>query len=341
MAIPRNKQSFLAAFSGFDTTLRGLFVERPKAYALELREKLRNLPETNFALGCDFAEQGKWKDAAFRFKVALHFRPNFGQAHYNLGCCQLRLGERGKARQSFLTALKQDPGNTDAVFMLSAIDPNAVPVDRRPQTMPAVMISQFFTGMAPRYDAVEASNNYQGGRVVFDAVKPLLPSARDLLVVDLGAGTGIASRPWRSIAKEMVAVERVPAMANEARLVKLADAPLFDRVLEEDIAAPSAAAIPFATADLVLVVNTAQFIGNLQPLFAVLGAQLKPGALVALTIEPFSAPAGFGVNIDTGRFGHHPEYVKLTAKNAGLEVKLDSKVQLYPNFTAQLFVLGK
>jgi hypothetical protein len=50
---------------------------------------------------------------------------------------------------------------------------------------------------------------------------------------------------------------------------------------------------------------------------------------------------GFGVNIETGRFGHHPEYVKLTAKQAGLELKLESRIQLYPNFNALLFVFGK
>ncbi len=341
MAIPRNKQSFLSAFSGFDATLRTLFVERPKAYALGLREKLRNLPETNFTLGCDFAEQGKWKDATFRFRVAIYLKPVFPEAHYNLGCCLLRTGQRGRAKQSFVTALQQDPTNTDAIFMLSAIDPNAIPVDRRPQRMPAIMVQEFFGGMAAQYDAVEANNNYQGGRAAFDVVKPLIENPRDLVVVDLGAGTGIASRPWRPLAKEITAVEFVPAMANEARVVKLADAPLFDRVLEEDIAEPATLTAPFATADVVLLVNTAQFVGNLQPLFALLGAKLKKGALLALTIEPFSAPAGFGVNIDTGRFGHHPEYVKLTAKNAGLELKQDTKLQLYPNFNAQLFVFEK
>lgn len=331
----------MSAFSGFDTTLRTVFVDRPKAYALLLRDKLKDLPKTNFDLGCDFAERGQWKDAAFRFRVALYLQPNFAQAHYNLGCCQIRLGDRSKARQSFLAALKLVPTHTDAIFMLSAIDPNAVPVDRRPQRMPSTMVLPFFEGMAAQYDSIEAANNYQGGRAVFDALKPLIETPRDLIIVDLGAGTGIASRPWRPMAKEIVAVDFSLAMANAARQIKVADAALFDRVLEEDIVDPAATAAPLATADLVLVVNTAQFLGNLQPLFTALSAKLKKGALVAITIEPFSVAAGYGVNIETGRFGHHPEYVKLTAKNAGLEVKQDSKVQLYPNFTAQLFVLGK
>lgn len=341
MATPRNKQSFLSAFQGFDATLKTLFVDQPKAWAMATREKLKDLPRTNFDLGCDFAERGQWKDAAFRFRVALYLKPQFSEAHYNLGCCQMQLGQRAQARQSFLTALKQDPGNTDAVFMLSAVDPNAVPQERRPQRMPMTMVQQFFGALAPRYDAIEASNNYQAGGVVHEALKPLLGARNDLVVVDLGAGTGLASRPFRPLAKTLVAVEFVAPMAEAARLARVADAPLFDRVLEEDIADPAASAAPLAEADLVLAVNALQFLGNLQPFFMALGQKLKPGALVALTVEPFAAPAGYGVNIETGRFGHHPEYIKLTAKNAGLALKQENRVQLYPNFNAQLFVFGK
>lgn len=341
MAIPRNKQSFMSAFAGFDTTLRSMVVDRPKAWALATREKLRNLPQTNFDLGCDFAERGQWKDAAFRFRVALYLKPDYAQAHYNLGCCQLRMGERAKARQSFLAALRLVPSHGDAIFMLSAVDPNAVPADRRPYRMPVGMVQPFFTAIAEPYEALEARNNYQGGRVVFDAVKPLLDAPRDLVIVDLGAGTGLASRPWRPLAKEIVGVEFTPAMANQARLMKVADAPLFDRVLEEDIYDVSASAAPLATADLVLAVNTVQFLGNLQPLFTSLAAKLKPGALVAITIEPFSAAAGYGVNLETGRFGHHPEYIKLTARNAGLTLKQEGRAALYPNFTGQWFAFGK
>lgn len=340
MATPRNKQSILSAFSGFDTTLRTLFVDRPQAYVTGIREKLKNLPRTNFDLGCDFAEQGKWKDALFRFRVAIYLQPNFAQAHYNLGCCQLRLGQRAQARQSFLTTLKLQPNHADAVYMLSSVDPNSIPAERRPQRMPINLVQPFFTTMAPQYDAVELGNNYQGGRVAFDALKPLLEKTRDLMIVDLGCGTGIASRPWRPVAKEIVGVEFNPAMANVARLTKIADVPLLDRVLEEDIAEGQTTA-PLADADIVLLVNSAQFLGNLQPIFTTLANRMKKGALFAVTIEPFSAPAGYGVNVETGRFGHHPEYIKLTAKNAGLELKQDTRVQLYPSFNAQLFIFGK
>lgn len=341
MALPRNTRSVGQLFTGFDSVLRELFIEKPKNYFAEIRTKLRDLPRTNFELGCKFADQGKWGDAAFRFRVALYFQPNFAAAHYNLGCCLIRLNQRAKARNALLKALALQPNYPEALFMLSALDPASVPADKRPQRMSSEMMMQFFNGLAANYDATEANNQYQGGRAGYDVLKPLVGERKDLTVVDLGCGTGIASRPWRPVAKELVGVDFASSMANGAKLVKLGDAPLFDRVLEEDIFSVESSAAPLATADVVLVINTSQFVGNIEPLLKSLAAKLKPGALVALTYEPFNVPGGFGVNLESGRFGHQPEYIKQAVASAGLTLKSDVRVNLYPGYAAQIAVLGK
>ncbi len=341
MATPRNSRSFLSAFQGFDDTLKAIFVERPLAYALQLRGKFGNLPRTNFELGSQFAGRGLWQDAAFRFRVATYLQPGFVQAWYNLGCCQIKLGHRGKARQSFLQALRLNPQHGESMFMLAALDPHSVPADRRPQRMQSDMVQQFFTSLAGNYDAIEAGNQYQGGKVVFDLLKPLLGEAKELVVVDLGCGTGIVSRPWRPLAKEVVGVDFTPALVAMARQEKQGDVLLFDRVIEEDIFPLEQSTAPLGSADLILLVNVLQFIGNLEGMMAALAAKMKPGAKAVLTIEAYDAPTGYAVNLDTGRFGHHPEYVKQQAAKAGLNVAKEARVQLYPNFTAQLYVVGK
>ena len=341
MALPRNSRSFSTAFAGFGETVRNLLVDKPKAYVADLRVKLRDLPQTNFDLGCDFAARGLWSDAAFRFRVAIYLQPQFAQAYYNLGCCQVRLGQKSKARQSFLKTLRLVPDHAEAQFMLSALDPAAVPVDKRPTRIPAPMVKEFFGGVAANYDAIEASNDYQGAKVVYDAIKPLIGDRKDLVVLDIACGSGIVARPWRPLAKQLVGIELTPAMADTARLAKVADAPLFDAVLEEDALHLAESKAPFSEADLLLVVNAAQFIGHLAPLLEMLGQRMKPGALLALTYEPFDAAAGFQVNIDTGRFGHHPHYIKQAMQHAGLQAKQENRVQLYPQFATQLLVMGK
>ena len=344
MASPRNSRSFVSAFQtafqGFDVTLKQIFVERPAAYMHGLRDKLKNLPRTNFDLGVRFANEGLWQDAAFRFRVAAWLRPGFVQAWYNLGCAQVKLNQRARAKQTFLQALRIDPGHEDTIFMLAALDPNAVPAAQRPQRMQVALLQQFFTGLAGNYDALEVQNQYQGPKLVFDAVKVLVPG-KDITVVDLGCGTGLASRPWRSIAKEVAGVDFTPALIAMARQEKEGDLMLFDQLLEEDIYALETSAAPLERADLVLLVNVVQFMGNLEPLFATLARRMKPEAKAVLTIEAMNAPAGYAVNLETGRFGHHPEYIKQQAAKAGLNIAREGRVQLYPNFTAQLYVVGK
>jgi predicted TPR repeat methyltransferase len=341
MANSRNNRSFSALFDGFGKNLNAWVIAAPKAYLDNINYKLKHLPLVNFNLGCDFADQGKWQDAIFRFRVALYFQPDYPKAHYNLGCCYLRTNNRIKAKAAFIHALKVKSTDADALFMLSALDPSAVPANSRPTRMPAKTITDFFGGLAERYDAIELTNHYHGGKMCFDALKSLIAGRTGLRVVDLGCGTGIASRPWRNIASHVTGIDFTPAMLQAARAVSIGDKPLFDELLENDLVSLATATASLDQADVILCCNVAQFVGDVQPLLQTLATQLKIGALVALTIEPFNIAAGYGVNIETGRFGHHPEAIKKIIQTLGFELKNEARVNLYPGVAAQLFIIVK
>jgi len=341
MAETRNKRPFTALFAGFSDHLQEWVLAKPKAYYESITYKLNNLPQTNFDLGCDFAEQGKWQDAVFRFRFALYVQPNFPKALYNLGCCYLRLNKRILAKSAFMRTLALKPDHAEALFMLSALDPAVIKPHLRPTRMPGDMVQAFFNGITAQYDATEAANHYQGGRVCYEALKALVLTRNDWRIVDLGCGTGIASRPFRALATEITGVEFAAEIARVARDVKVDDRPALDAVLEEDIADLASTAAPLAAADIILCCNVAQFIGDVQPMLQTLATRMKPGALLLLTVEPFNVAAGYGVNIDTGRFGHRPEHVAQLATALGFEMKHDARVQLYPSLPAQLFILGK
>lgn len=341
MAESRNNRSPSDLFKGFDTTLRHYLVDRPRAYIHVLKSRFEHLPETNFKLGCQFAEQGKWVDAMFRFRLAIYLKPNFAAAHYNLGCCYLQQHKYPQARSAFRTALKFKPNYPEAVFMLSGLEPNAVPPDALPKRMPAEMVSGFFTQIAADYDAICVQNDYQGPRIAAEALKPFLKHTQDLRLLDLGCGTGLAARPWRTLCKEVTGIDLTQAMVNTAHASRVGDNPVFERVLHFDILALPADAIAAASQDVVLCIDTAQFLGDLAPMLQVAAKALAPGGVMALSIEPFNAPHGFGVNPETGRFGHTPDYVKAAATAAGLEVKKDGRVALYPELAGYLFVITK
>lgn len=341
MELPRNSRSPAELFKGFDTMLRHYLWDRPRAQWHVIRARFQNLPQTNFDLGCQFAAQGKWRDAAFRFRFALYLQPNFVQARYNLGCCLMRLGRYDAARDAFEQVLRLDATHGDARFMLSAVAPRALPEQQLPKTMPPAMVKDFFTAMAPQYDQLATRNDYQGPRLVAEASRPFLKTSEGLHFVELGCGTGLVAKPWRSLCREIIGVDSTHAMVTAAQTARAGDNPAFDRVLEADINALEAGLFMPGASDVVVCIDTAQFLGDLAPAMQTAASALKAGGLFLVTIEPFAAERGFGVNPATGRFGHSVAYVTTLAERHGLRKKRDGVVPLYAQLNAHLFVFEK
>ncbi len=323
-----------------DSSARQMFITQPRALFETWKYKLQHLPETNFELGCRFARDGKWMDAKFRFRFALYLRPEFTQAWYNLGCCYMQLAKPGEARAAFRKALSLKADHTEARFMLSSLEPN-LPANALPHTMPRAMVVDFFTDVAPRYDRLCEQNQYHGPRIFLDAIKPFLTKHEGLHLIDGGCGSGLAARPWRGMVSEAVGIDITPAMVALAVAARAGDNPVYDKVLNDDLCAIKPGTLPAGGAHVVLVADSAQFIGDLAPLMKTVAHVLAPGGVFAISVEPFEAPHGYGVNPATGRFGHTADYVKKLAAAAGLETKRDGRVPLYEQMQAHLFIFSK
>lgn len=332
----RKSPSLLDAVGEIETFLRDKFVARPLEWYSQAREKMRNFAGTNFELGCDFAEQGLINDALFRFKLVLKANPSYPLVWYNIGCCYYKKGDLAKAADALKTAREQDPTNRDATYLLSAIEPSAVPLPQRPTRMARAMVLPFFARLAPQYDAVELENQYQGGQLVFDAMKSLtkIPAP---VVLDLGCGTGIAARPWRAVSKAIMGVDMSPEMLAQANAVSLNGVKLFDATREMDIAESNAEALDPASADIVLCVNTASYVGDLKHVVAIARHVLRPGGLLAITSEAYRGD-GFGLDAASGRFGHNPAYIKQLVTQAGFSTVREQRIDLYPNTPSQFQV---
>lgn len=330
----RNSKSLLESIGELETKLRERFVDGPMEWITQARAKMKDLPKTNFDLGCDFAARGLLNDAIFRFNMVLRWKADYPQVWYNLGCCYYRKGEFAKAADALKKAIAQDPVNRDAIYMLAAIEPAAVPTHLRPTRMPKHMVQQFFTGQAGGYDLAERQNQYQP-QLIFDILKPFV-KATNPSILDLGCGTGLAARPWRASASQITGVDVIPAMLEMARAAQEANRPLYDTLVESDLAEP----VPVASdtkADILLCINTASYIGELAPLIQRVRGAAKTGGLFVITTD-FYKGEGFGLNAESGRFGHNPAYVKQLAVQFGFTTLHEQRVELYPNAASQLQV---
>ncbi len=337
----RNSRSAYDLFAGFDQLIREYVIDRPRARWHELRGKFDNLAETNFQLGSEFAGRGQWFDASLRFRFVLYLQPDFTQAHYNLGHCYLQMGKLDKAAEQFRQTLRLDPTHRAARFMLSGVQPGSMSADQLPRTMPSEMVVGFFTNVAPDYDRLAEQNQYQGPRMVAEACRPYLKKTSDMHIIDLGCGSGLVAKPWRALGREIIGVDMTPAMVAAAQVARSGDNSTYDRVLKEDINAISPGTFMPGATDAVLCIDTAQFIGDLAPLFKLASQAMVKDGLFVVSIEPFNAPNGFGVNPASGRFGHSLDYVRRLGGAHGLEIKRDGALSLYAGLNNHLFVFSK
>lgn len=304
----------------------------------DVKYKLQHLPQTNFELGKRFAEEGKPADAAFRFRMATYFAPNFTEAWYHLGNSLIAKGDKAKAIAALKRTLQLQPTHTDAKFMLATLDPNQLAAQDRPTRMPAHMVEGFFAAAAASYDIMEGANGYVAPLQVHARVSKALGTAA-AHVLDVGCGTGLSAMPWRKEAKQLQGVDVVMPMVERARLAKLEGIAVFDAVQQMDANTPHAT-LP-AGQDVVLAVNVLPFMGECAAFVTNAAKALKAGGVLAITVDPYAAANGFGVVPATSRFGHGVDYVRQLAAAAGLQPVLSEAVQMYEHNKAVLMVFAK
>jgi predicted TPR repeat methyltransferase len=319
---------------------REMFIERPHRFFKPLFYRLRYLPQTNFDIGCQFADRQLYRDARMRFRVALWLAPEFTEAWHNIGVCYLQLGEKTKAAEAFRKVLALAPGHEEALYLLATLGRGFLPPQRQPGVMPLAMVQRFFVAVAPRYREMETNNRYAAPQLLEQKSAPFLAAPSGLVVADFGAGIGLASLPWRGKAARLIAVDVTPAMLAEARTMKSGEGKLFDELLQGNLLQPGSIPIPSASLDVALLCNVVQFVGDLRGVLQAISGWLKPGGILVMTVEPY-AGEGFGINEKTSRFGHSAHYLKTLAEPLGLQVLLQERIQMYPETSAGLTIFRK
>ena len=132
-------------------------------------------------------------------------------------------------------------------------------------------------------------------------------------VADLGCGTGLCGPLLRSTARRLVGVDLSGEMLARARARAV-----YDELIETDIVSMLRGAP--GGFDLIISADTLVYFGDLTEVVAAVADALRPGGAVAFTVEARSDPPGdatFEIQ-PSGRYRHHPDYVRKTLSNHGL-----------------------
>lgn len=236
--------------------------------------------------------------ACYRRAVDLH--PDFSQPYINLGrLCEL-LGARDEAARCYRAAIAAGVEPETFRHFLNAAE--GVTTGRAP----AAYARTVFDNFAEHFDHRLVDDlGYRIPQIICERLRAM-SGPRKLNVLDLGCGTGLCGVHLKDACALLVGVDVSPAM-----LAKAAELKLYDKLLEQDIAAHLLAADP-AAFDAVLAADVFVYIGDLAEVFAQVARVLKAGGVFAFSIERTSAAGDFLLQ-PNGRFVQSAAYIKRIA----------------------------
>jgi predicted TPR repeat methyltransferase len=207
-----------------------------------------------------------------------------------------------------------------------------------PPVCPPQYLVELFDRYADRFDEhLVRKLNYRGPELLRDAVFTIM-SRRDpanahgactvgsieethgastvdvpaLNVIDLGCGTGLCGLLFRPVASHLVGVDLSPRMIEKSRQRNV-----YDELAQADVV-KALTARP-AAADIILAADVFIYIGDLEAVFRAAAGALRPGGLLAFTIEVIADAAGGFVLRPTRRYAQSAAYIRRLAIAVGLE----------------------
>jgi predicted TPR repeat methyltransferase len=265
-------------------------------------------------LGTVLAQAGRPGEAVGPLRRAIAMEPGFGPAYCNLALALEDLHERGEAIEAMREAARLDPDSHVIGYHLAALTG-----ERPPAITPPRYLVELFDGYADRFDEhLVRELDYRGAELVCDAVTAAWRGG-GADVIDLGCGTGLCGVRLRPVARRLIGVDLTPRMIEKARSRGVYDALWCLDIVE-------ALRTAGLRVDVVVAADVFIYVGELAPVFEAAAGALRPGGLLAFTIE--RAERGDYVLLPSRRYAQSPGYVRGLAESCGFDLILGQEATL-------------
>ena len=295
---------------------------RDRAFVLarETAALYPGLAEAALGLGEVLLQAELLPTAIAEFQRALRLDPDCGQARYLLGCAWLQAGEADRALEAFSTLEPATPGLFDRIAQAQAMR-------ARPRS-DAGYVRHLFDQFSADYDARMLSQlSYRAPQILRELADLVMGARRELVVLDLGCGTGLSGAAFKDRAARFDGVDLSPAMIEKARARGL-----YDGLSVADIES----GLGENLYDLVLAADTLVYLGDLDATMNAVAAALKVDGFFLFTVE-----AKEGESFELGpkrRWRHSEPYLRDLAGRHGLD--LAGLVTCVPRMEAHAAVDG-
>lgn len=246
-------------------------------------------------------------------RAALTADPDWDEAHFTLGDIYERAGETENAIEAFRQYLIRDPLDRMGAEVRLTLLGAATLRDR----LPPDYVRALFDDYAPRFEiSLRDRLAYRGPELLFEAIRPHLPDMlRPLSVLDLGCGTGLVGEVFGGCVDAIDGIDLSPRMINRAR-----SKGIYRTLIAGDITEmPDKIAHDYS---LVIAADVLNYLGDLAPALRAARARMRPGALMAFSLEHGDA---FPFDLGPGqRFRHHQRAVNEWLPECGFSVVSDA-----------------
>ncbi len=255
-----------------------------------------------------------------------------------LGIACYRLGLIHEAARWYREWVAQDPDNAIAHHYLAACSQENVP-DRAPDSF----VVRLFDEMASEFDhKLVTCLDYHGPELAKSLISGLLAEQPSHVILDGGCGTGLCASVLAPYARHLVGVDLSPRMLEQARAHpqyhQLEQAELTDYLTHRPL-----------HFDLILLMETLIYCGDLTPILQAAAAALVPSGLLAFTIEIWdpkessfarqASAAGYTLS-PSGRYCHDWKVLERSLTHAGFEVVRHLPMILRKEFCQEVTGLG-
>ena len=259
-------------------------------------------------LASRLSDHGKVRTAFLCQRRAAELAPDQPGKWYDLAELAYNLGRRSEARAAYEKYVELKPDDAEIRHLLVALRD-----EPPPPRMPDKAIQQMYQHFAPTFESnLIGELSYRGPEGVQQIIDPLLADRRQLAILDLGCGSGLAGVRFKPLAASLVGVDISPEMLALARARDI-----YDRL---DVAEITEWLTRSAESfDLIVSCDCLIYFGDLRQVVLPAARRLLPGGILAFTLErgdryPFRLT-------DSGRYAHDAKHVTEVAAEAGLIVK--------------------
>jgi predicted TPR repeat methyltransferase len=240
-------------------------------------------------------------------KRAVELAPDDPDALYELGEMALCTGKREESRVSYQKYLDLCPEDGEIEHLLMALRDGEAPPRASDRA-----IQHIYKNFAASYEVrMREDLKYVGPERIEDGLNAVIGDRKELNVLELGCGSGLAGVMIKPRAAHLIGVDLSPEMVELSRARGI-----YDRLEVSEITQWLDQGGELF--DLIMSVDCLIYFGDLGTIVAAAKRRLKPGAIFAMSMERGDKYPYFLT--DTGRYIHHPDHVRDAAARNGLEV---------------------